>query len=130
MAAAAAVADEGEKPHTVGFYRRPMEAEVEVHLHSIPEMAVVDVHTVVGIRILQVEFGGEEADTKVVLWGEVGIQVSVGKGSGCVVAAVVDYNGHAEAGVAEAHKRFVAVENTSSVGAAAPVVESKLRTVS
>lgn len=64
---AVVVIDEGERPHTVGFYRRSWEAEAEVHPHSTPEMVVVDVRTAAEMRILQVDVEKEGADTTVVL---------------------------------------------------------------
>ena len=72
---AAVVVEEGGKPRTVGSYKRSWEAEAEVHPHSIPEMAVVDVRTVVEMGILQAEVEKEGAGTKVASLGEVGIQV-------------------------------------------------------
>jgi hypothetical protein len=92
-----------------------LEAEAEVHPHSIPVMAAVDVHTVVKIHILQVEIEKEEVDTKVVSSVEVGTQASVDRGSAAVVVAVADSTSHVEVGVAETHTWSVVVENTRSV---------------
>ena len=102
--------------------------EAEVHPHSIPEMVVVDVRTAVEKRILQVEVEKGEAGTKVVSSGEVGIRVSVGKGSAAVVV-VVDGTSYVEVGAVETHTWLVVVEYTRSVGVAA-VAESKSRRVS
>ena len=87
-------------------------------------MVVVGVHTVAEVRIPQVEVE-KGTDTKVVSSGEVEIRASVGKGS----AAAALGTGHVEAGVAEAHTCFVAVEHTRFVGVVV-VAELKLKMVS
>lgn len=94
---------------------------MEAHHRSILGTAVVGVHTVVEIRILQVE---EEGDTTAVSLGGVGIQVSDGNGSVVVAAVVVAAalgvdTGCVEAEVEGESTQFVAVENTCSAGVVA-----------
>jgi len=86
---------------------------VGAHQHPILETVVVGVRTVAEIHTLQVE----EAGTKAVASGEVGVQAPADNDPAVAVVAAAEVDtGYAEAEVAGESTLFVAAENMCSVG--------------